>query len=335
MLRRIFSAVFALSLGSATVSAELFDLYSQPPLSALSKPYTLNLSCAECAFSYSDCSESVHPLSYLTITFSTKNDTLLANDDMILPTPIPMVFQATRHWDSSSENVPVAYALDEQPVPHQPDTDPNNLYHLKLTLVDLQGRPATESPVSITIVRSPNGTLQLTEVEESIPHIYHHDPPLVSDEKAAGGWWRIRTWGSYFTAQLHRKASQTKTCDSILDVKAAETADVDVNVHVVAHRCRAQHQSLADWAGDRHYLKLVRPVLLPALLGLAAGIAACVTGFLTGKLVVAAYYSYRERTTRSISSSDPERELEGTRHSEKEMLMERYRDRDPNPVYPS
>ena len=50
----------ALFLNSFTV-AENINVFSSPPLSIASEPYTLNLSCAECAFSYSECLENVKP----------------------------------------------------------------------------------------------------------------------------------------------------------------------------------------------------------------------------------------------------------------------------------
>jgi hypothetical protein len=47
-------------LNSFTV-AENINVFSSPPLSIASEPYSLNLSCAECAFSYSECLENVQP----------------------------------------------------------------------------------------------------------------------------------------------------------------------------------------------------------------------------------------------------------------------------------
>ncbi|KAL3447249.1 hypothetical protein BJX65DRAFT_99924 [Aspergillus insuetus] len=322
MLRRLFSTASALSLASLVAASDPFD-HDDSSIASLSaiEPYTLNLSCAECAFSYSECSENVHPNSYLSITFSTNNDTLLANDDIIFPASIPMKFFAQRHWESaSSENVPVAYALEMQPLPHQPNADLGDLYHLKLSLVDLQGRPATERAVSLGMIRSTDGTVRLVHVEESTHRLYHHELPGMDRETGRDSWWRVKTWKSYYITYL-QDHSRSKSCDSAI----VEGADESTDVRVVSH-CR-EHQSLADWSRNRHYMKHVRPVLLPALLGLMAGIVACVTGFVVGKLVVAAYLFACGEVS---PVTDVESLAEDSLPSEKARLMEAYSDWDSN-----
>jgi L-rhamnose isomerase len=66
MLRRLLSIASALSLARLVAASDPFD-HDDSSIASLSaiEPYTLNLSCAECAFSYSECSENVHPNSYL------------------------------------------------------------------------------------------------------------------------------------------------------------------------------------------------------------------------------------------------------------------------------
>ncbi|KAL2816413.1 hypothetical protein BDW59DRAFT_9990 [Aspergillus cavernicola] len=300
-----FLSITALALRSFTVSAEDPDLYSAPSLSP-AQPYHLNLSCAECAFSYGDCSENIHPNSFLAITFSTQDDSLLANGDVIFPSPNPMQFHAKRHWASSFESVPLAYELDIQPLPHQPGAILGDLYRLKLTLMDLQGRPATVSPVTVGFIRSDEGRIEIIEVEESSYHRYHRQ---LSQGKGTGSWWRMKTWKSWYINYLHR-TSKTKPCAANSTSHIRATSD-----------CRA-HDRLTDWAGDRHYLKLVRPAVLPALLGLTAGIVACVIGFLIGKVIVAVYYYRRDR--RALALTDPESDIEEDVRSEKERLMDMY-----------
>ncbi|KAJ0414488.1 hypothetical protein BJY00DRAFT_295027 [Aspergillus carlsbadensis] len=325
MLRPLLSIASALSLASLVAASDPFD-HDDSSIASLSaiEPYTLNLSCAECAFSYSDCSENVHPDSYLSITFSTNNDTLLANNDIIFPASMPMKFFAQRHWaPTSHENVPVAYALEMQPLPHQPDADLGDLYHLKLSLVDMQGRPATERAVSLGMIRSPEGTVRLVHVEESTHHLYHHELPGVDRETAAGrdSWWRVKTWKSYYITYL-QDHSRAKSCDSAVVEGAGERTDV----RVVSH-CR-EHQSLADWSRNRHYMRHMRPVLLPALLGLVAGVVACVMGFVVGKLIVAVYvFACGEVSPVSDVESVA---AEDSLLSEKARLMEAYSDRDAN-----
>ncbi|KAL4914519.1 hypothetical protein BDW62DRAFT_204535 [Aspergillus aurantiobrunneus] len=326
MSRRLLAAL-ALALTSLTVSAENIDLHASSAASIAPQPYTLNLSCADCAFSYSDCRENTHPSSFLTITFSTHHEALLANNEPIFPTPIHMEFHAQRHWGSTSENVPVAYALDVHPLPHQPDATLGARYRLQLTLVDLQGRPATNSPVSIGVVRDSERNLQIIQVEPSAHHRHHYEP---AKDPASSAWQRLKSWKGHYNTYLHKSFGSHPCAHRSFEVKGhGDTADV----HTVSH-CRSR-QRLSDWAGDRHYMKHLRPVLLPAVLGLLSGVLACIFGFLVGKLIVGLYYWCLGKMSRAGVERDAERDAErgdersdtsaaGGVVSEKEALMELY-----------
>lgn len=216
-----------------------------------------------------------------------------------------MEFNAKRTTDSNIEDsVPVAYALDVQPLPHQPDAELNDLYRLKLTLVDLQGRTATESPVSLGLVRDADSNLKIISVEEGRPHrrFHHHG-------NKGGSWWDLEAWKSAYMRYLHRMTKSRHCRDGSVRGKHG----VDVHCH--------RRQRVSDWAGDRHYMRHLRPVLLPALMGMVAGIIACVAGFIVGKVIVATFYCFRER--RAAAGRQPEIWIEADETvSEKERLME-------------
>ncbi|OJJ56191.1 hypothetical protein ASPSYDRAFT_406754 [Aspergillus sydowii CBS 593.65] len=284
---QILHPLLVVALGSLAVCENIDSLASPPALPPASKPYTLNLSCAQCAFTYGDCVNSVQLPSFLTITFSTQNDTLLANDKIIFPTPFPMEFNAKRTTDSNIEDsVPVAYALDAQPLPHQPDAELNDLYRLKLTFVDLQGRTATESPVSLGLVRDADGNLKIISVEEGRPHRRFHHHHHHGENSGGGSWWHLKTWKAAYLRYLHRMTHSRHCRDGSVRVGPAKDG--------VESRCH-RHQRVSDWAGDRHYMRHLRPVLLPALMGMVAGIIACIAGFILGKVMVATFYCFRGR----------------------------------------
>ncbi|KAL4783335.1 hypothetical protein BJX76DRAFT_258797 [Aspergillus varians] len=325
MIRQL-TLVAALALTSSTVSAENIDPYASPDPPIVSQPYTLNLPCAQCAFSYSDCVENFNLPSFLTITISAENDTLYVNNDPIFPTPILREFQAERHWDASTENVPVAYLLDVQPLSHQPNAVIGDLYRLTLTLVDLQGRTATERPVGVGVVRDSTGNLHIIQVEESKQRRYHHHLPALfkgkSDDNAdgdAGGegsWWRIKEWKTIYVTYFQK---MTKERPSVSDSTRVDDETVGVRVHSHPHH---RHQRPTGWAADRHYMRHLRPAVVPALLGMAAGILSCVVGFLVGRFVVAVYYCCRAR--RPDSSDEAETDLEEAVDAEKQRLMRVY-----------
>lgn len=192
---------------------------------------------------------------------------------------MPMKFHATRYWGSREDRVPLAYALDIQPIPHQPWALLGDLYHLTFTLVDLQGRAATEEPVSIGILRN-GGNLELIQAE-AIPR--HHPIKEFHEGIPGGGSWYSATWKSLYHA--YRQGMSIS--------KACEDGHEHGHEYSASSHCH-DHSTLDDWT-DRNFLKHLRPVLLPGLFGLGTGIVTFALGFLLGKLGVAFYYLVRER----------------------------------------
>ncbi len=62
---QILHPLLVVALGSLAVCENIDSLASPPALPPASKPYTLNLSCAQCAFTYGDCVNSVQLPSFL------------------------------------------------------------------------------------------------------------------------------------------------------------------------------------------------------------------------------------------------------------------------------
>ncbi|KAL4972359.1 hypothetical protein BDW66DRAFT_144357, partial [Aspergillus desertorum] len=323
----------ALFLGGLA-AAEDINVFSSPPLSIATEPYTLNLSCAACAFSYSDCLDNVHTPAFLTITFSTENDTLLANNDVIFPTSWPRRFDAPRHQGSLVDAVPLAYALDVSPLPHQPGAILGSLYRLTLTLVDLQGRRATEHPVSIAIVRGTTGDLKIIQVEESW-HRYHRHPhqagakgqkykeTVLKTEAPSdrASWWHMEAWKEFYNAYLRQPEPEPCPAGSASGpAQLCSTSAGDHRGDRHGHR-----QRLEDWIFDKHFhSEFARPAVVSGLLGVGAAFVAGVLGFIVGKVIVALYSCFFDsRRTQSTTGRglDEERYMEELAGLEKERLM--------------
>ncbi|KAL4892988.1 hypothetical protein BDV59DRAFT_179218 [Aspergillus ambiguus] len=242
--------ISALFLGKFTFSAENSVSYSSPILSS-TQYHTLNIPCRPCAFSLSNCSDSMRDSASLTITFRTKDDTLLANSDIIFPAFAPLNFYAQYYRGSSSENVSVPYIMHLKALFHQPSSVLGRLYRLELALVDLHGHLATESPVSVSFLHKDNGKLEIIGINESQYKRYPHH--LSQDPNTAGSRW----------------PKKTKNSDNFAFVIQALKA---------------------PWAGNKEFLRLVQPAIMPALLGVAAAVLAFLMGFLIGKIISELYY---------------------------------------------
>ncbi|KAL5355034.1 hypothetical protein BJX96DRAFT_140552 [Aspergillus floccosus] len=332
MLLRFLSVTGALCLSSCaalslppspSASPDIdIDVVPQPPTSRILSHFRqIKVPCSECSFSDScDTSSS----SYLTLSFTTENATLLANDDPIFPSSVPMQFHALRHWPSGQQSVLLAYALDARPLPPTTGALLGDIFLLKLKLFDLHGRPASDHLVSISLAKDTSGDLLISEVE-SLP--FH----------GRGGHRRPRpSWLAQLGESLEAVKSAAQNCwDDAQAAPAPAPAPAGSGkgkgtTHgavMDAHRTMPPnpHHRPAGyrppyWMGKgSNGAKLLQPVVLPALLGVIAGIVACLTGFIVGRTIIAIYYCFRGADRRREVVVVP---VEEGMVSEKERLME-------------
>ena len=252
-----------------------------------------------------------------TIRFTISNGSLLANNVSIFPPSLPTRFQAERHWavdsrpGSGSEIVTVAYKTDVQPIPPSqrlntlPDRDRSEFYRLKLSLFDLQGRSATQRPVSVCLVRtqarrgnesgigvetgSESGPLQVIQIEETVHRVYHHHLHTSQNRNPDGtwSWWRMKSWKSYFISN-NREASKADAAGE------ADTAPSRLPHLDTTSGMTGKSKGLARWIGNRHSWHLSKLVLVPGFFELAIAILCSVIGYLLGIAIVAVYEYFCE-----------------------------------------
>ncbi|KAL6231040.1 hypothetical protein BDW75DRAFT_221290 [Aspergillus navahoensis] len=358
-----FLSVSALLLGGLAVLAEDIDTgpYCVPPFSA-NGSYTANLTSAACAFASGDCVEGSPTSSFLTIRFTLSNASLLANSITIFPPTLPMHFEAERHWwldsrsRSGSETVTVAYEIDTQSIPqsHQLGAVPDNssIYRLKLSLFDLQGRPATERPVYMFVRLVPSrarpgdgsgktetgngtasGTLEVIQVEEAAHLVYHHHLHISQNRDPDGkwSWWRADGWKSYSISH-NREPSMTETqteTEPGVEAEAQRETSPSHRPHSdPTAEISGKEQGLTDWIGNRHSWRLAKPVLIPGFFELAIAVLSSVLGYLMGKAIVAVHEYFCERSSAFSKSPDLESHAEDAVFSgsddEKRRLMAMY-----------
>ncbi|KAI9039837.1 uncharacterized protein KD926_009056 [Aspergillus affinis] len=322
MLPRFLSlTALALGLAAATMAQSLphRDIIEQATI-AQPSPHAVILPCAKCAFSEDPkCSEVVDRDSYLTITFATENNTLFANQDVVLPSSLPMEFSAIRHTGSGlDEKVRLSYALDAKPIPREPTALLGEVYLLKLKLLDAFGRLASDHVVMVglttTTTTSGSGSgvgaesksLTITELTTSPlpppPHHHHHPRPHPYDNINTPQSWlhAIKTTTKEYIHLLvysyppppkhhHHYQYPSKSTDNVKDPHRT-IPPTGTHPH---HDYRSHHPSWHGHGLNRNFGRLVKPVLLPAVFGAAAGVMTCVVGFVVGRVVVAVYRCVR------------------------------------------
>lgn len=313
----------------------------------------IRLPCAPCAFADTACSQDRKPNAYLvyiprlprttkaesnvmrqTVDFTMTNGTLVANDIPIFPsTSTDMQLPATRHWSSKTsketEDVRLTYALHTQRVPPRAQ---GKLYRFTMDLLDNQGRPATTDLVGLTLVRNAEERLLLSNirVEPAVHHIQR---------------WKLKYWktqvGGYMVtvkeavrSRLHGESNSSDKlliidghrhsteAEQNLDSTTPKVPSDDDSHFQILSLYQFTHYPSQHGSSSRHFLHLLRPIIMPALLGIMAGFVACVIGFLVGQIGASIYFHVqsKKQAGSAVSAADVEEGFV----SEKQRLLEMY-----------
>ncbi|PYH79202.1 hypothetical protein BO82DRAFT_289286 [Aspergillus uvarum CBS 121591] len=342
MLLRHLSVTGALCLSSCAAAAAVPYSYISSPRSA--SAHQINLPAVPCAFSDSSCNEALDPLAHLTIDFSTQNGVLLANKQPLFPASVPMQFSVDRKWDGNKQSVSVAYALDVRPLPSHPGAPVGDIYHLKLRLFDLHGRPVTDHAVAIGLVRDTADNLQITVIDPNSSREHGHGNKI----------WRMKEWKSKVESYVNNAKEAVTDCLKTTPFSHGQhehdhdqarphphdspVPAATVNSHETSASTkyppvfRTSHNGQFFWSGrERGVMRQIRAIIFPALLGVVAGGVACVIGFLLGRMIISVYFWAQDsrRPQIPVITVEEEEPL-----SEKEALMERYSDSDPEANLP-
>ncbi|GFF24151.1 hypothetical protein IFM46972_00944 [Aspergillus udagawae] len=272
--------------------------------------YKIDIPCSHCAFSDAECSQSPESKSYVTIDFSSDNGTLYANHEPVFPPSLPMQFSAIKRSDSGDQSVQVAYSLDARPFPAQPGALLGETFLLKLRLFDLHSRPVTHDLVAVAVSRRNDGTLSISKVERS---------PFRRHGHMTSPWRLLKSHIKPYLDQLAGGASADGEGE-----RQHHRRPLHADIYRFKNPASHYHNTMPWSSRDRSFMRLVRPVILPALLGVAAGLCACLVGFVVGKVMISlcrCWYARSGRGYREVPAIiiDSE-ELEEGPISEKENL---------------
>ncbi|KNG89758.1 hypothetical protein ANOM_002005 [Aspergillus nomiae NRRL 13137] len=307
MLLRFLSVTGAFFLSSCAAlslpehKVELSGLDPEFRSRIISNARPTNVPTALCSFSNTECSKDIDLHSHLTLDFSTENGTLLANHDPI--------FHPLSQCDSMQFGIFIrAERLSTWPM--------NSI------LFDLQGRPASDHLVTITVTQDSEGNLQITQLETNPIHGHHHPdgPP---------------SWMAQLTASIQAMKDAVKDCMHGPGPKHATARpqhghmqQPPVDKHrTIAPEHHPYHHRPGYWAGrEKNFGRLMRPVVMPALLGVVAGVVACMVGFVMGKIIISVFYCVRgcrkqKKQREQEQSSIPRIVVVESASSEKERLL--------------
>ncbi|KAE8152846.1 hypothetical protein BDV25DRAFT_150472 [Aspergillus avenaceus] len=258
----------------------------------ISTPPLVNVPALGCTFSYEQCTEDVASSTHLAFVFSAENGTLLANNQTIFPSSLPMQLDAQRYWQSGEETVSLTYGLEARPMSSRPDGAVGDITLLKLKLYDLQGRPASDFVIVISLSQDQNKNLVISRVDTKPIASHHHGQPS--------------SWMNRLSANLDAVRDALKECIhggppghprpgmNPPHGPHGHHMPPPVDKHRTIAPERHDHHGQGYWSSrEKNIGKLMRPVVMPALLGVIAGVVACMTGFIVGKVVISIFTCMR------------------------------------------
>lgn len=202
----------------------------------------------------------------------------------------------TRSKQLDHSEVELAYALEARPLSTEENGSPAGIVRVRVELLGPEGNPVSPNAALLDLLTNPDGSRHIARVRME---------PTKSHSKFQSH--KYRPWlMTFWKTLLGSLAKQSK------DDYAASTSSVsehDVNAspfHI--HKTVDTSNETADshpgfiaspyWSptyassSHRHathdpsstFMRLVRPVIVPALLGAVAGLIACMIGFVIGHL---------------------------------------------------
>ncbi|KAJ5884673.1 hypothetical protein N7495_009183 [Penicillium taxi] len=221
--------------------------------------------------------------SYLSIKWSIQNDTLYANNNRVFPPSTSMQLQVPHiqgtqntHSDFDDHDLDLSYSLEVSPLSRDDFASPNRILQVKMELLDLQGRPVTPNSVELDLVAHSDGSQHIAQIRLQPGRILHDDSPHSRP-------WQMKFWKTQM-GTLSKPENEEQTPHPIPGENLAPAEAPESHVGYLSSPYWSP--TYMDHQGSKHrghaFLRMVRPVILPALFGAIAGLAACLVGFVAG-----------------------------------------------------
>lgn len=206
-----------------------------------------------------------------------------------------MQLRAPRHEGppkilTQQEEVEVSYAIAARPLSSGENGSSSSIVRVRVTLLSPDGKPVTPNTVVLDLLSPPDGSHHIIRVRLEPAkchrgnHRNRHRP------------WQMKFWRAQIDALL--KGLRDKQASSLSsgaehDVKPSnaqnpadtpDSASDSQTGFIFSPYWSPTYSRPSDQQVSGTFMRLVRPVILPALLGTAASLVACLIGFVIGQL---------------------------------------------------
>lgn len=289
---------------------------------------------------------------YLSIKWTIKDGSLYANNDQIFPPVMSMQMHAPL-YDSDhkvaleEEDIHLYYSLNARPIPASDIGALHDILRINVELIDKEGRPVTPHAVAVDLLDSPDGTHRITRIRLDSPRslrrpkpwqmkfwktqvntlLNHHQPELSSSstsspQSSTPKLQSTQNKGTTKSSSNHQpESTSTPENESQVGYMFSPYGSTYIVSNNGGHHRGHHHPH--HHHGQDSFMRLVRPVILPAMMGIGAGLLACLVGFCVGHLVIslATRLGFYKRGSQNRDSRSSLACLEEGNHSEKAHLM--------------
>lgn len=253
---------------------------------------------------------------YLSLKWAIQNGSLYANNDRVFPPAMSMqlhapLYESHRNIPLEQEDIKMSYSITARPIPSGENGSRSEILRIHVELLDNEGRPVTPNAVALDLLDHPDGTHRITRVRLESTRAEVKPKP-----------WQMTYWKSQVDSLFNQKDkptlssttnSQSKPKPTLAKSKPgkeeskskseseSESDSTDSVGYIFSpyfspstwivpsekgHHGKS-HTHHHHHHKDDSFLRLIRPVILPAMLGIGAGLVACLFGFCAGHLIMA------------------------------------------------
>ncbi|KAF7588576.1 hypothetical protein BBP40_005495 [Aspergillus hancockii] len=262
--------------------------------------HDIHLPCAGSAICGNNIEGNTSPNDHLILTFSADNDSLMVNNNTILPASLPMRLTAVKRSADASltpEYITLRYGMNILPVQRSKKSPIADQFLMNIRLFDQLGYPATTDIISITLTRDPQDTIEITliKIGPDSPKSPDHTnagsvtkpstklrQALESTEHAMNGhllcsmsrahnWVRNKARSYGIRHGMFASLFKSQTCGS-------HCIHRDIPEHRVTDRYAHRRNPVVDFV-----VRFVYPAILPFFLAVVAGGVTCALGVMLCK----------------------------------------------------
>jgi hypothetical protein len=197
----------------------------------------------------------------------------------------------------TDKSVELSYTLDSRPLSTDQVGSVAGIVRVRVELLDLHGNLVSPNAVAVDLLTYQDGNHHITRIRVEPARGGHQDDRFAQKSRP----WVVKYWKTQFGSLFESSEKTTQPKNGIKttseSAKPAATAVADQEESeskfaISSFWAAPAHSNYRDHRRPHHhrpgnaFVRIVRPIILPAVLGAIAGLTACLVGFFLGHVVM-------------------------------------------------